>query len=68
MENHALIWGIHSGCLDIWLHWNNGISIDDLNVDDTRTASMFVNLKIKKGNHHIQFNKHNDNLQNKMDE
>ena len=23
-------------------------------------------LKIKKSNHHIQFNKHNNNLQNKM--
>ena len=46
MENHALIWGIHSGYLDIWLHWNNGISIDDLNADDiTQAASMFVNLK-----------------------
>jgi hypothetical protein len=47
MSNHASIWGIHSGCLDTWLHLNNGISIDDLNADDiTRAASMFVNLKI----------------------
>ena len=51
MENHALIWGIHSGCLDIWLHWNNRISIDDLNADDiTRAASMFVNFKINEIN------------------
>jgi len=46
MSNHTLIWGIQSWCLDIWLHWNNEISIDDLNADDiTQAASMFVNLK-----------------------
>jgi len=51
MSNHALICGIYSGCLDIWLHWNNGISIDDLNANDiTQVASMFVNLKINELN------------------
>jgi hypothetical protein len=35
----------------MWLHWNNEISINDLNIDViTRAASMFVNLKINKIN------------------
>jgi hypothetical protein len=37
--------------LETWLHWNNAISIDDLNIDIiTRAASIFVNLKIDKIN------------------
>jgi hypothetical protein len=32
--------------LETWLHWNNGISINDLNVDViTQATFMFVNLK-----------------------
>jgi len=37
--------------LETWLHWNNAISIDDLNIDIiTQAASIFVNLKIDKIN------------------
>jgi len=40
-----------SGYLKTWLHWNNGISIDNLNVDViTRATSVFVNLKIDRFN------------------
>jgi len=51
LVNHALTWGFQSGCSETWLHWNNGIFIDDLNADViTQMASMFMNLKIDKIN------------------
>jgi hypothetical protein len=46
-----LTWGFQSRCLETWLHWNNRISIDDLNTDViTWAASLFVNIKIDKIN------------------
>ena len=56
LKNHASIWGFQSGCLEIcyleiWLYWNNGIFIDNLNADFiTWMASIFLNLKIDKIN------------------
>jgi hypothetical protein len=45
-SNHASIIGFHLGFLEIWLHWNNNIYIDDYIVDVImRATSTFVNLK-----------------------
>jgi len=42
---------LYSGYLETQLHWNNKISIDDLNADIIiRATSMFVELKLDKFN------------------
>jgi len=47
LENHASTWGFHSRCLKTYLHWNNGISINDLMTEViVLTTWMFVNLKL----------------------
>ena len=47
IENHASTCSFHSRCLETRLHWNNGISIDNLKVGViVLVDSMFVNLKL----------------------